>query len=287
MNSVAPFWDGNETWLILGGGGLLAAFPMAAAVIMPAFYLPIILMILGLIFRGIAFEFRFKAIFKHEQKLWDYSFHFGSLIATFFQGVILGSFINGDALKSDIHETFSWLSGFSVACGIALIFGYALLGSTWLIMKTHDQTQVWARKIAFYVLVFVSFFVAVVSLWTPFLHEEIFNRWFSRPNIFYLLPIPLITATAFIFLIRSMLQKKETAPFFLSVTIFALCFFGLAVSLFPYIVPYEITFEQAAASGKSLSFLFVGAVVILPMIFTYTAYCYHIFRGKASHERLY
>lgn len=284
MNSVAPFWDGNETWLVLGGGGLLAAFPLAYSLVLPNFYIPIILMLLGLIFRGVAFEFRFKVTSEKEQRIWDYSFHFGSLFATFFQGVMLGAYVKGDALKGG---AFGWLSDFSVACGIALIFGYALLGSTWLIMKTHEETQVWARKCASYLLIFVGFFAALVSLWTPFLQPEIFARWFSKPNIFYLLPIPLITAACFISLIISLAKKHETTPFVLTLFIFTLCYAGLAISFYPYIVPYNIGFEQAAASTKSLSFLLVGVGITIPMILCYSAYAYHVFRGKASNERIY
>jgi cytochrome d ubiquinol oxidase subunit II len=284
MNSIAPFWDGNETWLVLGGGGMLAAFPKAFAAILPAFYIPIILMLLGLIFRGVAFEFRFKVTSEKEQKIWDYSFHFGSLFAAFFQGVILGAFIKGDTI---INQNFSWFSAFSVMCGIAMIFGYALLGSTWLIMKTHDKTQNWARKVAIYVLVFVSFFMAIVSLWTPFLHEKIFATWFTKPNVFYLMLLPLVTFIVLILLIRSLVLKREKLPFFLSVIIFTFCYFGLAVSLLPYVVPYKMTFYEAAASTKSLSFLLIGTAIILPVILCYTYYSYYVFRGKVSHEGLY
>lgn len=284
MNSVAPFWDGNETWLVLGGGGLMAAFPLAFSVILPAFYIPIILMLLGLIFRGVAFEFRFKSHSSREQKIWDYSFHFGSLIATFFQGVMLGAFVEGDVFKSG---AFSWISLFSIFCGIALIFGYALLGSCWLIIKTHDQTQIWARRVASYSLIFVGFFVAAVSLWTPFLREEIFAFWFARPNIFYLSWVPLITFASFILLIRALILKKEKAPFFLTILIFSLCYFGLMISLHPYIVPYEITFAKAAASAPSLSLMLIGVALTVPVILIYTAYSYHVFRGKSAKERIY
>jgi len=284
MNSVAPFWDGNETWLVLGGGVLMAAFPLAFSIILPAFYIPVIVMLLGLIFRGVAFEFRFKSHSKHERRIWDYSFHFGSVVATFFQGVMLGAFIRGDALKSG---AFSWLSDFSLFCGIALLFGYSLLGSTWLIIKTHDQTQIWARKVASYVLKFVGIFVALVSFWSPALHHEILTFWFSPPNIFYLLPIPLITLLTFIFLMRALLKQHEKSPFFLSVGIFSLCYFGLLISLYPYIVPYEITFTKAAGSGPALSLMLIGVAITLPMILVYTAYSYHVFRGKATHEHLY
>jgi cytochrome d ubiquinol oxidase subunit II len=283
MNSVAPFWDGNETWLVLGGGGLLAAFPLAYSIIMPTFYIPIILMLLGLIFRGVAFEFRFKTTSRNEQKIWDYSFHFGSLIAAFFQGVMLGSFIQG----VDAGNRWNWLNAFSLMTGIAMIFGYALIGSTWLIMKTHGKTQDWARHVAYYVLTFVAFFIALVSIWTPFLNEQISDRWFAVPNIFYLAVIPVLTFVTLICLIRSLLAKKEVQPFCLTIFLFVLCYAGLAVTLFPYAIPYQVTFENAAASPQSLSFLFVGVAIILPVILCYTAFSYWVFRGKASHEKMY
>ncbi len=284
MNSIAPFWDGNETWLILGGGAVLAAFPIAFAKIMPAFYIPIIMMLLGLIFRGVAFEFRFKTHSQKEQRIWDYSFHFGSLIATFFQGVMLGAFIQGH-ITTD--SAFSWFSGFSIFCGIALIFGYALLGATWLIAKTEDFTQEWSYKVALYALAFVSFAILFVSIWTPSLHEEIFNRWFTKPNIFYLLPIPVITALCFYFLAKGLIEKHEKTPFIFTTAIFALCYLGLGISLFPYAVPFELTFIEAAASTKSLSLIFVGVAITLPVILFYTAYSYRVFRGKSSAERMY
>ena len=226
INSIAPFWDGNETWLVLGGAGSLAAFPKAHSIIMPAFYIPIILMLLGLIFRGVAFEFHSKAESTREQRIWDYSFHFGSLIATFFQGVILGAFIQGLKVENGIFVggAWDWLNAFSIMTGIALIFGYALLGSTWLIMKTHDETQVWARHVALYILGFVAFFTALVSIWTPFLNEEIFARWFSKPNVFYFSVIPLLTILTFILLIKNLLAEKESVPFFLAIYLFILCY---------------------------------------------------------------
>ena len=285
MNSVAPFWDGNETWLVLGGIILFAAFPFAYSTIMPAFYIPIILMLLGLIFRGVALEFRSKTESKNEQRIWDYSFHFGSLIATFFQGVMLGSFIFGSVGCKG--NSFCWFNAFSIMTGIALICGYALIGSTWLVMKTHGKTQDWARNVAFYVLAFVAFFIAVVSGWTPFINDYLLNRWFSKPNIYYLAPIPLLTLLVLFLLIRGLLQKNEKSPFFLTIILFTLCYAGIAISLFPYILPYQLTIYNVAASPASLSFLFVGVVIILPIILTYTAFSYYVFRGKSSHEAMY
>lgn len=288
MSSVAPFWDGNETWLVLGGGGLLASFPLAYAILLPAFYIPIILMLLGLIFRGVAFEFRFKAHGK-TRKIWDYSFHFGSLNAAFFQGVILGAFVQGVEVKSRSFGggSFDWLHSFSMMTGIAVVFGYALLGSTWVIMKTDGKTQTWARKTALYVLVYVAAFMGLVSLWVPFLNDEIFRKWFSMPNLAYLSPIPLLTAGAFIYLYRSILRKREIAPFLLALSLFCLGYIGLAISLWPWIVPYKVSIWQAAADPKSLSLMLVGVAIFLPIILGHTFYSYYVFRGKSGQQHFY
>lgn len=289
MNSIAPFWDGNETWLVLGGGGLFAAFPLAYAILMPAFYIPIIILLSGLILRGVAFEFRFKASGK-TQMLWDYAFHLGSLAATFCQGAILGSFVQGIEV-TDRHFSggpFDWANGFSIFTGFALIFGYALLGSTWLIMKTENATQSWARKVAAYVLGFVGLGITIVSMTMPFLNPRIYTFWFSTPHIYYLSIIPLLTGYLFFRIWKDLYSKeRESRPFMASVGIFFLAYLGLALSLFPFIVPFHYNLWEAAAYGPTLSLLFIGVVPILPLILAYTGYCYYIFRGKASHERSY
>jgi cytochrome d ubiquinol oxidase subunit II len=221
MNSIAPFWDGNETWLILGGGGLFAAFPLAYAVLMPALYIPVILMLLGLVFRGVAFEFRFKAA-DRSKNLWDQAFHFGSLVATFSQGVVLGGFVQGVAVqdRSFAGGAFDWLTAFSVMTGLALVCGYALLGSTWLIMKTEEDTQQWARKCATYLLVFVAIFMGLVSLSMPFMNEGVKNLWFSWPNVFLLSPMPLLSAGMLVLLWCDLRTRREYRPFLLSLGLF-------------------------------------------------------------------
>ena len=288
MNSIAPFWDGNETWLVLGGGGLFAAFPLAYAIVMPALYIPVILMLLGLIFRGVAFEFRFKAS-ERSRKIWDYAFHFGSLTAAFMQGMILGGFVQGIEVQGRqfAGHPLDWLSAFSVMTGLALVCGYALLGSTWLIMKTEDTTQQWARKCAGYVLVFVTLFMALVSLTMPFLNAGIRKLWFSLPNFFYLLPMPLLSAAAVVLLWHDLRNRREYRPFFISLGIFLLNYIGLGASMWPWIVPFKVTFRQAAAAPESQSLLLVGTAFMLPLVLAYTGYCYYIFRGKTSHEAAY
>ncbi len=288
MNSISPFWDGNETWLVLGGGGLLATFPLAYSIIIPAIYIPVIVMLIALIFRGISFEFRFKASPK-TRKLWDYCFHFGSLIATLMQGVILGTFIQGIDVenKSFAGDPLDWLNAFSIMVGVALIFGYALLGGTWVIMKTEDETQAWAKKCSLYILIYVLIFMGIVSIWVPFLNNQIFIRWFSWPNILYLSPLPIASVLVAFYLVRAITGGKEVAPFFLSISLFILAYLGLSISLWPWVVPYSISVWEGAAASESLSLILVGAAILLPVVLIYTAYSYYIFRGKTSHEPLY
>ncbi len=289
MNSIAPFWDGNETWLVLGGGGLFAAFPLAYSILLPAFYIPIIMMLLGLIMRGVAFEFRFKSE-ENSKRLWDYVFHFGSLTAAFCQGIILGAFVQGVEVqgRNFVGGPFSWATGFSIMTGIAVVFGYTLLGSTWLIMKTEDITLKWSRKVAAYVLAFVGFFMAFVSMFMPFMNERITLLWFSIPNLYYLAIIPVFTFVLFILLWRDLHNKKrEYRPFIFSVLIFLMGYLGLGISLFPWLVPYKYTIWDAATAGPGLSLMLVGVIPALPLILGYTAYCYYVFRGKASHEHMY
>lgn len=288
MNSIAPFWDGNETWLVLGGGGLFAAFPVAYAILMPALYLPVILMLIGLIFRGVAFEFRFKTNGK-DRKVWDVSFHAGSLLAAFMQGIILGNFVQGVTVveRSFAGGPLDWANGFAVVTGLAMIFGYALLGATWLIMKTDGETQAWARKVANYVLVFVFIGMAVVSISMPFIDERIKELWFSTPNFFYLLPVPLLTAVTFFTLWRDLRSGREVRPFLLSTLLFLLGYIGLAISLYPWIVPFSFTIWDAAAVSTSQSLLLVGTAIFLPIILVYTAYSYYVFRGKSDDKPHY
>lgn len=288
MNSIAPFWDGNETWLVLGGGGLFAAFPLAYAILMPAFYMPVILMLLGLIFRGVAFEFRFKATGR-SRRIWDYAFHFGSLAASFMQGMILGAFVRGIEVegRSFSGGSFDWLNAYSVMTGAAVVFGYALLGSTWLVMKTDGITQDWARKCASYVLGYVGLFLGIVSVSMPVMNADVRALWFSLPNLFYLLPVPLLTASLFVMIWRDLHRGREVRPFLMSIGVFLMGYIGLGISLWPWLVPFEITFRQAAAASTSQSLLLVGTAVMLPLVLTYTAFCYYLFRGKASHESAY
>jgi cytochrome d ubiquinol oxidase subunit II len=287
MNSVAPIWDGNETWLVLGGAGLLAAFPLAYAVLLPAFYLPLLVMLIALIFRGVAFEFRFKST--RRRFLWDASFNVGSTVATFAQGVVLGTFIQGVEVADRAYAggSFAWLNPFSLVTGVALIAGYTLLGSCWLIMKTDGALQIWAYEVARLALFVVLGFIVLVSLWTPFVDPSIAARWFSWPNIALLSPVPVLTALLALWLYRALEDGAEVLPFILTMSLFLLCFAGLGISLWPYIIPYEVSIWEAAAQPESLVFVLVGLAFLIPLILAYTAYSYYVFRGKVTAEEGY
>jgi cytochrome bd ubiquinol oxidase subunit II len=280
MNSVAPIWDGNETWLVLGGAGLFAAFPLAYAVILPGTYLPLLIMLIALIFRGVAFEFRFKA--RSHRHWWDRAFHFGSLFATFAQGLVLGTFIRGFEVEGRVFAggMLDWLSPFSLLTGLALISGYALLGATWLIMKTDGPLQERCYRFARVLLLAVLAFVGIVSLWTPLLNPAIAERWFSWPNLAYLSPVPLITALVVLWHWRALEQRRETLPFILTMALFLLSFLGLGISLWPNVIPPDISIWEAAAPPKTQIFMLIGMVIILPIVLGYTAFTYYVFRGK-------
>jgi len=288
MNSIAPFWDGNETWLVLGGGGLFAAFPMAYSIFMPALYMPVIGMLLGLVLRGVAFEFRFKTVGRWRV-IWGYVFHYGSMTAAFFQGVILGAIVQGIQVsgRSYAGGHFDWLNAYSVMTGAALLCGYAVLGATWLVMKTDGETQTWARRCAAYGLGYVGFFMVVVSVSMPMMNEGVRDLWFSLPNFFYLLPVPLITVALFALIWHDLRSGREVRPFFLGIGVFLTGYAGIGISLWPWLVPFAVTFRQAAAAPESQSLLLVGTAVMLPVVLLYTGYCYYLFRGKASDEATY
>jgi len=282
MNSVAPVWDGNETWLVLGGGGLFAVFPLAYSIIMPALYAPIIIMLLGLIFRGVAFEFRWKT--KRGQFLWDWAFAGGSTIASFAQGIALGALVQGIAVTGRAYAGgwWNWLTPFSILTGIALVIGYALLGATWLIWKAEGHVQDVGYRMARLTGPATVALIGVVSLWTPFLNERYMHRWFAWPQIALAVPVPLLVAVATVFLLLGINRRWELTPFLAALSLFALSFIGLGVSFYPYIVPNSVTIWEAAAPDNSLGFLLVGASVLIPVILAYTAYAYWVFRGKVN-----
>jgi cytochrome d ubiquinol oxidase subunit II len=280
MNSIAPFWDGNETWLVLGGGGLWVAFPQAYAVIMPALYLPVIVMLLGLIFRGVAFEFRWVAL--TSKKYWNFAFAGGSTLAAFCQGLILAGLLEGIKVENGVFAggSFDWATPFAVLCGLGMITGYALLGATWLVMKTDGAVAERARAQAKLLLLAVLTFMAVVSVWTPLAFERIAARWFSTPNIYFLWPVPLVTALVALMIWRWLEEGREIPPFLASIALFLLGYLGLAISTFPYLVPPVLTIWQTAAAPASQIFMLLGTVALLPIIFGYIVFVYWLFRGK-------
>jgi cytochrome bd ubiquinol oxidase subunit II len=282
MNSIAPVWDGNETWLVLGGGGLFAAFPLAYAIIMPALYAPIIAMLLALIFRGVAFEFRWRD--PRHQGFWDLAFFGGSVVAGLAQGIALGALLQGIDVDGRQYGGgwWDWLTPFSLLTGASVVAGYGLLGATWLIMKAEGELQAKARRYARRLGLATVAAIAAVSAVTPFLEIEYYRRWFDWPNILLTAPVPLLVAIAAYAFWRSLESGREVAPFLLVLTLFGLSFAGLGISMFPYVIPNEVTIWQAAAPAKSQVFMLVGAGVLIPIILAYTAYAYWAFRGKVG-----
>jgi cytochrome bd ubiquinol oxidase subunit II len=279
MNSIAPVWDGNETWLVLGGGGLLAAFPVAYAIVLTALYAPLTAMLLALIFRGVAFEFRWRAFRKRH---WDWAFACGSMLATFAQGIALGALVQGIAVSDRVYAGgwWDWLTPFSLLTGVALLVGYALLGATWLVLKTEDGLQERAFRFAWVTGLGTLALIGVVSLWTPLMNPQFMARWFAWPAMLYTAPMPLLLAVTSAVLLMGLSRRRETAPFLAAVGLFVLSYIGLGISFYPYIVPPTVTIWSAAAPDSSLRFLLVGAGVLIPLIVAYTAWSYWVFRGK-------
>jgi len=280
MNSVAPVWDGNETWLVLGGGGMMAAFPLAYAVLMPALYTPMIAMLIGLIFRGVAFEFRWRSEAKTNR--WDLAFTFGSWLAALAQGIALGAILQGVHVEARHYAGgwWDWLTPFSLLTGVSLAIGYALLGATWLVLKTEGALRDRAYHLSWYLLFAILLAIGAVSIATPFLHIQYARRWFTWPNLVFTAPVPIAVAAVAVALLRSLANRQDTQPFLLTLVLFALTYAGLGISIYPYIVPQSIDIWQAAAPRNSQLFMLVGVAVLIPLILTYTAWAYWVFRGK-------
>lgn len=280
MNSIAPVWDGNETWLILGGLGLMAAFPLAFSIIIPAVYFPVAIMLLALVFRGVAFEFRHRD--GDGKGFWDRGFFLGSLVAAFAQGVVLGALIQGFKVdgRQFVGSSSDCFNPFSLMTGTALVFGYALLGAAWLVMKTEDALQAWARAWGRYALVGVLIGIAAVSVWTPMVDPAVRHRWFDWPHPAWLAPIPLATLLLGAFIWRSLGGAGEKRVFAAAIGLFLTAYAGMAISLWPMIVPHSYTLWEAASSESTQAFLLVGTLTLLPIILMYSAWSYWVFRGK-------
>ena len=278
MNSVAPVWDGNETWLVLGGAGLLAAFPMVYTIMLPALYIGVFLMLAGLIFRGIAFEFRFKAT--RSRYLWNIAFAGGSTVAAFAQGVVVGKYIEGIKVADGVFVggPFDFLTPFTVLTGLGLVAGYALLGSTWTIMKTEGTTQAWAYRITPWLLGAVLVVFMLISIWTPSIDPAAYERWFSTLHVIWVLPALALFCAWKIW--HSVRQRREGVPFVATMGLFAFTYLGLLVSKWPYVVPPDITLYDAASAWESQLFLLLGLLFVIPFVLIYTAWTYWVFRGK-------
>lgn len=282
MNSIAPVWDGNETWLVLGGGGLLAAFPLAYAIILPALYAPLIAMLLGLIFRGVAFEFRWRD--PAHRPFWDVAFAAGSLVATFAQGVTLGALLQGITIAGRAYAGgwWDWLTPFSVLTGVSLLIGYALLGAGWLIWKTDGPLQADARRFARPLVVALLAAIAAVSAYTPFLEGKYYERWFDYPGVFAAAQMPFLVALTGFLLWRSLGGQRDGLPFLLTLILFGLSMIGLAISMWPDVIPGRVSIWAAAAPERSQLFMLVGMAIMVPVILAYTAWAYWVFRGKVD-----
>ncbi len=288
MNTAAPIWDGNETWLVLGGAGLLAAFPQAYAIVLSALYLPVLLMLIALVFRGVAFEFRFKA--RRAKRFWGIAFAAGSMLAAFAQGTILGALVEGMPLEEGkyVGGALDWFSPFSMLTGVAVVFGYALLGSSWLILKTEGRLQLIARTLTRPLVLVVAAFMALVSVHLPFLDSQIMARWFDGGNFWWLSPVPLLALVNAVWLWReAMREGRDATPFLLTMSFFGLGFIGLVLGIWPNIVPPALSIWEAASPPSSQGFVLVGLIVLLPLILGYTAWSYRVFRGKIEEDAGY
>lgn len=287
VNSIAPVWDGNETWLVLGGGAVMAGFPKAYAVLMPALYVPIILMLLGLVFRGVAFEFRARST--RRGHWWDWAFFSGSVVAAAMQGIALGTVLQGVSVQDGAYAGgwFDWLTPFTLLTGAGVIVAYLLLGAGWLILKTEGHLRDDAYRLARPLLFAVLAAIVAVSLATPFLQVEYWRRWFTWPTVALAAPVPLLVGLVALALIRALAARRDRWPFILTLALFALCFAGLGISMFPWIVPGALTIHDAAAPEKSQRFLMTGVVLMIPVILAYTGYAYWVFRGKVDPQAGY
>jgi cytochrome d ubiquinol oxidase subunit II len=287
MNTAAPIWDGNETWLVLGGAGLFAAFPKAYALMLSALYLPVLLMLIALVLRGVSFEFRFKAT--TSKHIWGFCFGLGSILAAFAQGVMLGAIVEGLPIEGGKYAggAFQWFSPFTMLTGVAVIFGYALLGSTWIILKTEGGMQNVAYALTRPLMAVVVAFMGLVSTWLPFLSSQIMRRWFEGINFLWLSPIPILALANALLLWRAVMKRAHAAPFLLALTFFMLGFLGLVIGIWPNLLPPSMSIWDAASAPESQSFILVGTLVMLPAVLTYTWWSYRIFAGKVTAESGY
>jgi len=284
MNSIAPVWDGNETWLVLGGGGLFAAFPLAYAIILPATYPLIIAMLLGLVFRGVAFEYRWRD--PGHRRFWDAAFTGGSIVAAMAQGMTLGALLQGIEIEGRAFAggPFDWLTPYTVLTGLGTLAGYALLGAAWLVWKLDGEAQEHARKLGRWAAAATIVLMGAVSIANIRLDPEYAERWLTAPEIYYLWPVPLATAAAAVMLWRALSTDRNSKPFWLSLALFLFGMIGVGVTLWPNVAPPSLTIWDAAAPYSSQLFMLVGTIITMPLIIGYTAWAYWVFRGKVGDE---
>lgn len=286
MNSVAPVWDGNETWLVLGGGGLFAVFPLAYAVIMPALYIPITLMLLALVFRGVSFEYRWRV---KNKAIWDLSFFGGSTVAAFCQGISLGALVQGIEVTDRAYSGgwFDWLTPFSILTGVAVVVGYALLGASWIVLKVENELQVTMRKWAWWLGAATLVLIGLISIATPFQNPIYFERWFNLPGSLWTMIVPLLMLGLVWKFFSGLNDQKDLQPFLCALGFFIVSFIGIGVSFYPMMVPPSLTIWDVAAPDSSLAFALVGTVILVPIILAYTAFSYWVFRGKMDPKEGY
>ena len=283
LSTIIPVWDGNQTWLVFGGACMYGAFPRAFAATMPVIYFPMMTMLIALIFRGVAFEFRMKA--QRTVWVWDLSFFMGSLVAAFSQGVVLGTYVQGFGPVVPDYQAvphYQWLTSFSFMTGLGTICGYVLLACCWLVLKTTGQLQRKAFAYGRVACVLVAMFMLVFSIWTPFLTDEHFSRWLDIDKIAYLGFLPLLTTKLFLTNWVSLTKRHEWIPMVSAIGVFLCGAAGIVVSVYPYIVPHSMTFEQAASPRHALEFMFYGVCIAMPVLLLFTAYSYYVFRGKVT-----
>ncbi|QHI95515.1 cytochrome d ubiquinol oxidase subunit II [Aristophania vespae] len=284
VNTIAPVWDGNETWMVLGGAVLFGVFPGGYSTLLPAFYIPITVMLLSLIFRGVSFEYRSLAHTDSQKKFWNSVFWIGSAIATFCQGAILGGYVQGISVTNGVFSghALDWLSPFSILCGLSVMCGYALLGATWLVWRTSDELEEKSRNWAKLLSVAMFLCIVAVSAWTPFLQAPYLRRWIVWPNIIFVSPVPVLVLVTGIVMWRSLQKGGVKSPFFCAIIWFLLSLLGLAITIWPYAVPPSLKIWDIASPVSSQIFELVGTAFLIPITLAYTLYSYHIFRGKVT-----
>ncbi|MDR3477356.1 MAG: cytochrome d ubiquinol oxidase subunit II [Gammaproteobacteria bacterium] len=281
VSTVLPVWDGNQTWLVLGGAFLYGAFPQAFSLLLPALYMPIFVMVMSLLFRGITFEFRLKA--KKSLPWWDALFCVSSTLVCFCQGLVLGTFVKGFQLGSEPNTlSYELFTPFNISCGFALLFGYALLGATWIIGKTTGELQARMYHAAKICLLVVTLFLMIISLWTPFVDDSIRAIWFNPNYIYKLAMLPLVTGLMILYFGYALYKRAEYILFWLAIGIFVCAYLGFGISTFPYLIPHVLTIWQVVAPESTVLFMLFGALLLLPMLVGYTSYSYYVFRGKVT-----